>query len=168
MKKRLIRAFNQTLMGEMTALVGPYVLARWRLLAGSAFAVGAATAADVLRPWPLKFVFDYLLEGVNFLPPSVPVIVDPQTTALLGICVLIFVVWMLSSVAAYFGSYLSDRLAEEVVFELRVALFSRAIRTLYASCSGRRGCNGRSPGSPSSAPSGSCSSSTGSSPSLAL
>ena len=128
MKKRLIRAFNQTLMGEMTALVGPYVLARWRLLAGSAFAVGAATAADVLRPWPLKFVFDYLLEGVNFLPPSVPVIVDPQTTALLGICVLIFVVWMLSSIAAYFGSYLSDRLAEEVVFELRVALFSRLQR----------------------------------------
>jgi subfamily B ATP-binding cassette protein MsbA len=47
---------------------------------------------------------------------------------LLTVCALIFVVWMLSSVAAYFGSYLSDRLAEEVVYELRISLFKHLQR----------------------------------------
>jgi len=51
-----------------------------------------------------------------------------RTWLLLAICALVFVIWILSSVAAYFGSYLSDRLAEEIVFELRVALFSHLQR----------------------------------------
>jgi ABC-type multidrug transport system fused ATPase/permease subunit len=129
MTTRLMGRFKHTLLGELSGLVGPYVLVRWRLLVGSTLAVAAATAADILRPWPLKFVFDYLLKDINFLPASVPLPAgDPRTWLLVGICALIFIIWILSSVAAYFGSFLSDRLAEEVVYELRIALFRHVQR----------------------------------------
>ena len=129
MTTRLMRRLKQTFIGELAALVGPYVLARWKLLFGSTLAVITATGADLLRPWPLKFVFDYLLKDVNFLPAGLaPESGDPRTWMLVAVCALILVVWILSSVAAYFGSYLSDRLAEEVAFDLRVALFKHLQR----------------------------------------
>ncbi len=130
MIQSLKRRLKHTLLGELTGLVGPYVVARWRLLVGATAAVLAATGADLLRPWPLKFVFDYLLHDINFLPNSLsaPAGADSRTWMLLAICGLVLVVWMLSSVAAYFGSFLSDRLAEEVVFELRTALFKHLQR----------------------------------------
>ncbi len=129
MTTRLRRRLKQTLLGELGTLVGPYVLARWKLLAGATLSVFAATGADLLRPWPLKFVFDYLLHDISFLPAAVPVPAgDMRTWMLVAICALVLVIWILSSVAAYFGSYLSDRLAEEIVFELRVALFGHLQR----------------------------------------
>jgi ABC-type multidrug transport system fused ATPase/permease subunit len=129
MTTRLMRRFKHTLLGELTTLVGPYVLARWKLLSGATLAVLAATGADLLRPWPLKFVFDYLLHDINFLPAAIPVPGgDERTWMLVAVCGLILVVWILSSLAAYFGTYLSDRLAEEVVYELRVTLFGHLQR----------------------------------------
>ena len=120
MTTRLMRRLKQTFIGELAALVGPYVLARWKLLFGSTLAVITATGADLLRPWPLKFVFDYLLKDVNFLPAGLaPESGDPRTWMLVAVCALILVVWILSSVAAYFGSYLSDRLAEEAEVVVR-------------------------------------------------
>jgi len=129
MTTRLKRAFQQTMLGEFFAVAGPYILKRWNLLVGAAGAVAAATFADILRPWPLKYVFDFLLENKNFLPAYIPVPDgDAQTWGLAAICGLIFFIWILSSVAAYFGSYLSDRLAEEVVFDMRVHLFKHLQR----------------------------------------
>jgi ATP-binding cassette subfamily B protein len=120
---------HRTLLGEVADLVGPYLLARWTMCVGAALAVLAGTAADLLRPWPLKLVFDYLLKdispwGRDFAPP----VGDARTWLLAVVCGLILSMWLLSSVAAYFGDFLSNRLAEEVVFELRVALFGRIQR----------------------------------------
>src|SRR5439155_4535314 len=56
---------HRTLLGEVADLVGPYVAARWTICAGAALAVLAGTAADLLRPWPLKLVFDYLLKDIT-------------------------------------------------------------------------------------------------------
>ena len=124
-----MRPFRHTLLGEIFSLAGPYILKRWRLLAGSTMAVAAATLADILRPWPLKFVFDYLLKDISLLPANMPLPPgDPRDWVLVGICALIFITWILSSVAAYFGSYLSDRLSEEVIYELRIALFRHVQR----------------------------------------
>jgi ABC-type multidrug transport system fused ATPase/permease subunit len=129
MRARLTAYFERTLLGELASLVGPYVVARWRLLAGTALALVSATFADLLRPWPLKLVFDYLLEDQRVLPAGLALPPgDSRTWLLVGICALVLLVWLLSSLTAYFGTYLSDRLAEEVVFELRVALFSHLQR----------------------------------------
>jgi ATP-binding cassette subfamily B protein len=129
MSKLLTRLRHGTLLGEVIDLVGPYVAARWRLCAGAAAAVLAATAADLLKPWPLKLVFDYVLKditlwGGTFQPP----IGDSRTWMLALVCGLILCMWMLGSVAAYCGDFLSNRLAEEVVFEVRVAIFDHIQR----------------------------------------
>ncbi len=120
---------HRTLLGEVADLVGPYVAARWTICAGAALAVLAGTAADLLRPWPLKLVFDYLLKDITlwrggFVPP----VGSSRTWMLAIVCGLILCVWLLASLAAYFGDFLSNRLAEEVVFELRVAIFGHIQR----------------------------------------
>jgi ATP-binding cassette subfamily B protein len=129
MREALNRLRHGTLLGEVADLVGPYVTARWRLCAGAAGAVLAATVADLLKPWPLKLVFDYILKdrtlwGVTFQPP----VGDSRTWMLALVCGLILCMWLLGSVAAYCGDFLSNRLAEEVVFEVRVAIFGHIQR----------------------------------------
>ncbi|PYR34450.1 MAG: ABC transporter ATP-binding protein [Acidobacteria bacterium] len=119
---------GRTMLGEVVELVGPSVLARWKLCAGAALAVLAATVADLLRPWPLKFVFDYLLKDVSLLPGGIVLPLDARTWLLAFVCGLILFTWLLSSLAAYFGDFLSNRLAEELVFELRVGLFGHVQR----------------------------------------
>jgi ATP-binding cassette subfamily B protein len=128
-KRALAGLRHQTLLGEVVDLVGPYVAARWQLFAGAAMALLAGTAVDLLKPWPLKLVFDYVLkdrilwEG-TFHPP----VGDARTWMLAVVCALILCMWLLASLAAYCGDYLSNRLAEEVVFELRVGIFGHIQR----------------------------------------
>jgi ATP-binding cassette, subfamily B, bacterial len=120
---------HRTLLGEVVDLVGPYVAARWRICLGATGAVLAGTAADLLKPWPLKLVFDYVLKDVTlwgrgFEPP----VGDSRTWMLAIVCGVILGAWLLASLAAFFGDFLSSRLAEEVVFELRVAIFGHIQR----------------------------------------
>ena len=120
---------HRTLLGEVADLVGPYVIARWQICVGATAAVLAGTAADLLKPWPLKLVFDYVLKDATpwrgtFEPP----VGDSRTWMLALVCGLILGAWLLASLAAFFGDFLSNRLAEEVVFELRVSIFSHIQR----------------------------------------
>ncbi len=128
-KGTLKRLRHETLLGEVADLVGPYVAARWQICAGAAVAVFAGTAADLLKPWPLKLVFDYVLKDVTlwgrtFEPPFG----DSRAWMVALVCALILGAWGLASLAAFFGDYLSNRLAEEVVFELRVSIFKHIQR----------------------------------------
>jgi ABC-type multidrug transport system fused ATPase/permease subunit len=107
----------------------PYVWARRWVLAGAIGAVLGATAVELLKPWPLAFVFDYLLKDLNFLPAwAIPPIGDPRTWLLGFVCALIILISFMSSVSAYFKDFLLYRLGEEIVFELRVALFGHIQR----------------------------------------
>ena len=120
---------HRSLLGEVVDLVGPYVAERWPICAGAALAVVAGTAADLLRPWPLKLVFDYVLKDLPLWGNRAhPPIFDSRTGMLLIVCSLIMAAWLLASMAAYFGDYLANRLAEEVVFELRTAIFGHVQR----------------------------------------
>ena len=120
---------HRTLLGEVVDLVGPYIAERWPICAGAALAVVAGTAADLLRPWPLKLVFDYVLKDLPLWGNRAhPPIFDSRTWMLLIVCGLIMAAWLLASVAAYLGDYLANRLAEEVVFELRTAIFGHVQR----------------------------------------
>jgi ATP-binding cassette subfamily B protein len=128
-KRALTTLRHRTLLGEVAELVGPYVAARWQIFAGATMALLAGTAVDLLKPWPLKLVFDYVLkdrmlwEG-TFHPPFG----DARTWMLALVCGLILCMWLLASLAAYCGDFLSNRLAEEVVFDLRVAIFGHIQR----------------------------------------
>jgi ABC-type multidrug transport system fused ATPase/permease subunit len=101
------------------------------LVAGSAF--------DLLKPWPLKFVFDYLLKDQPVLPDwLVPPVGDTRTWSLAGICLVILAVWSLSSLASFLREYLLSRLGEEVAFELRVTVFGHIQRLSLAFHDSRR------------------------------
>jgi ATP-binding cassette, subfamily B, bacterial len=129
LRQRLDAIRHRTLIGEVTELVGSYVAARWPICAGAAVAVFAGTAADLLRPWPLKLVFDYVLKDRAIWTSDFQLSGnDTRTWMLVIVCGLILCTWGLASLAAYFGDYLSNRLAEEVVFELRVAIFGHIQR----------------------------------------
>jgi ATP-binding cassette subfamily B protein len=129
MIRRIVKKLtHRTLLGDVIDLVGPYVFARWKICVGATVAVLAGTAADLLKPWPLKLVFDYVLKDVTLWGALQPPVGDSRTWMLVLVCGLILGAWMLASVAAFFGDFLSNRLAEEVVFELRMAIFSRIQR----------------------------------------
>jgi ATP-binding cassette subfamily B protein len=126
--RAMMTLLNRTLFGEVADLVGRYVAARWRICVGAAVAVLAGTAADLLKPWPLKFVFDYVLKDIPLWPAAVNLPGNSRTWMLALVCGLILCAWLLASLSAYFGDFLSNRLAEEVVFELRLAIFSHIQR----------------------------------------
>jgi ATP-binding cassette subfamily B protein len=127
--RRVTHFMPRTLLGDVADLVGPYVLARWKICAGAVVAVLAGTAADLLKPWPLKLVFDYVLKDVTPWHPGVESAVgDSRAWMLAIVCGLILGAGFLASLAAFFGDFLSNRLAEEVVFELRVSIFSHIQR----------------------------------------
>ncbi len=109
--------------------LAPFVLPRWTMLLVAAIALVTGTAFELLKPWPLKFVFDYLLKGLSFLPDwMVPPGTRSATAMLIVVCGLILALAVLSSTAAYFREYLLARVGEEVAFDLRVALFGHIQR----------------------------------------
>ena len=81
---------------------------------------------DIAKPAFLgtRVLKDLPLWGNRAHPP----IFDSRTWMLLIVCGLIMAAWLLASVAAYLGDYLANRLAEEVVFELRTAIFGHVQR----------------------------------------
>ncbi len=104
--------------------MGPLVLQRWSLLLVAALALVAGVGFDLLKPWPLKFVFDNVLKGVTFLPAwAQPAGVSETTWMLVVICAMIVAAAGISSFAAYFREFLLNRIGEELAFELRVKLF---------------------------------------------
>jgi ATP-binding cassette, subfamily B, bacterial len=109
--------------------VGPHLMARGSMVAGAVASLLCVTAAELLKPWPLKFVFDDLLLGRSSIPAGLlPATQDPRAWVLAFVCGLILAIWLLSSVAAYLKEYLLSRLGEEVTFELRLTLFDHIQR----------------------------------------
>jgi ATP-binding cassette, subfamily B, bacterial len=120
---------SKSVLGRTLHYLAPFLLARWKMLVGAVAAVLTGTAVELLKPWPLKFVFDYLLQGASFLPPwAMPPGVDTRTWLLVIVCALIVLVYAGASAFAYLKEYLLNRLGEEVVFELRAALFGHIQR----------------------------------------
>jgi ATP-binding cassette subfamily B protein len=119
--------------------LGPYLVARRMMLGGAVMSLICMTAVEVLKPWPLKFVFDYVLRDRSFLPPwLVPAGGASPSWLLAFVCALILLLWFLSSLAAYLKEYLLSRLGEEVAFELRVTLFGHIQRLSLAFHDSRR------------------------------
>jgi ABC-type multidrug transport system fused ATPase/permease subunit len=132
-------ASTRVLVTTVLHYLAPYLRARWTMLAGAAMALVSVTAVELLKPWPLKFVFDYLLQDRTFLPAwATPAFVDQRTWLLVFVCGLIVSVWLLSSVSAYLKEYLLSRLGEEVAFELRVRVFGHIQRLSLAFHDSRR------------------------------
>jgi ATP-binding cassette, subfamily B, bacterial len=86
-----------------------------------------ATAMELLSPWPIKIVIDYILLAQP-LPPTLawlqPLFVSGTTVALIVVSCAIAAIALLSGGFAYLQTYLSAKVGYEMVYTLRRELFS--------------------------------------------
>ena len=86
-----------------------------------------ATAMELLAPWPIKLVIDYILLAKPLSPPLAwlqPLFASGATVALAVFSCSIAVIALLSGGFAYLQTYLSAKVGYEMVYTLRRELFS--------------------------------------------
>jgi subfamily B ATP-binding cassette protein MsbA len=121
---------------NLPRLLRPY----WPLLAAAFAAMLVESAADLLEPWPLKVVFDYVL-GTKHMPDwlarwwpsgaSRIAILDAAALAVIAIA-------LLGAVASYTEKYLSTTVGKRVGYDLRHLLYHHVQRLSLAFYEGRQ------------------------------
>ncbi|OLC54925.1 MAG: hypothetical protein AUH92_03210 [Acidobacteria bacterium 13_1_40CM_4_69_4] len=113
-------------------LFGPHVL-RYRLeLMGALVCLIGSIAMDIVQPWPLKLVFDYVLpvkKHKHALPEALASALpgDPASLLLLA-CLAVVVIAVLSGLLDYGQNLLAAQVAHKVIFRIRRDLFSHVQR----------------------------------------
>jgi len=120
---------------SLRSIIGLCLLQSWRQILSAMFCVLASTALALALPWPVKFVFDYVL----FAKP-VPAEISPwapwlshgsiEALAILaasGVLMTLFI-----AVFAYYQLYVTSRIGAEIIYRLRTAMFDH-LQTLSLS-----------------------------------
>ena len=111
---------------SLTRLLRPY----WKLLAISFAAMLVTGAADVLEPWPLKVIFDYVL-GSKRLPAWLSGWVlggDDRMAVLNTAAVAVVAIAVMGAVGSYTEKYLSTTVGKRVGYDLRHLLYHHVQR----------------------------------------
>ena len=109
--------------------LAPFILPRWKLLLVAGLALLTFVVFELMKPWPLKFVFDYVVKNVSFLPEWAKVSwLGAGEGGLVFVCLMIVATAAISSFAAFLREFLLNRVGEELAFEIRVKLFSHVQR----------------------------------------
>src|SRR5919202_4952626 len=109
---------------KITRLLRPY----WRQLAVAFVAILAESATDLLEPWPLKVVFDYVF-GAKPMPGWLERLVG-STAGLSKFAVLNFaalaviLIAAVSAVSTYAEKYLPTSVGQRVMHDLRHTLYN--------------------------------------------
>lgn len=102
----------------------------WKLLAIAFIAMLFEGGADLLEPWPLKVIFDYVL-GTKRIPSWLqPWIAsaDSRLTVLNIAAIAVVVIAAVGAVSTYVEKYLSTTVAKRVGYELRHLLYHHVQR----------------------------------------
>jgi ATP-binding cassette subfamily B protein len=109
-------------------LVRAVVRRNWAALGGAGVSTVLLTVADLLQPWPLKWVIDSVLAGrsgaFDFSTR------DVRTLALIAVAVV--GIALLNALATYTGELWLRRAGERVAHELRVAMYGHLQRLSLA------------------------------------
>jgi subfamily B ATP-binding cassette protein MsbA len=110
---------------NLVRLLAPY----WRLLAVAFAAMLATSAADLLEPWPLKVIFDYVL-GAKRMPAWLASVIDTgnRTTILDLAAVAVVVIAVVGAISSYTNDYLSATVGKHVGYDLRRLLYHHVQR----------------------------------------
>jgi ATP-binding cassette, subfamily B, bacterial len=117
-------------------LLRPY----WHLLAIAFVAMLVTGAADLLEPWPLKMVFDYVL-GTKQPPAWLPNWFrdgGSRTAMLTTASIMLVVVAVVGAVSSYTQKYLSTTVGKRVGYDLRHMLYHHIQRLSLAFYESRR------------------------------
>jgi ATP-binding cassette subfamily B protein len=108
---------------EILAYFWPDIRPHYQLLIISAIALVADIVLRVLEPWPLKFVFDYVLINNNQLI-NIPFIANLQPITLLTISALsVMILTGLRALAAYFSTVTLATVGSRVMAKVRDNLY---------------------------------------------
>jgi subfamily B ATP-binding cassette protein MsbA len=111
---------------NLARLLRPY----WRLLALAFAAMLVQAAADLLEPWPLKVIFDYVL-GSKPMPAWLSAWMPAGATpiaVLKAAAASVIVIAIVGAVGAYTEKYLSTAVAKRVGYDLRHMLYHHVQR----------------------------------------
>ncbi|MFQ5639871.1 MAG: ABC transporter ATP-binding protein [bacterium] len=121
------RSRNDTL-----AFITENLKAHRRAFGSIVFLTLGAIIAELLRPWPLKFVIDYLIEGKSgrssfglALPAP---LTDSVTPFLVFIASAILLIAVADGFITYYSTYLRKKMGGEIITRLRSRLFSHVQR----------------------------------------
>jgi subfamily B ATP-binding cassette protein MsbA len=100
----------------------------WKLLAVAFIAMLVQSVADLLEPWPLKIVFDYVL-GTKRMPPWLAEWMPGDTLAVLNVAAAaVITIAIIGALSSYTEKYLSTTVAKRVGYELRHMLYHHVQR----------------------------------------
>ena len=102
----------------------------WKLLAVAFAAMVVQSAADLLEPWPLKVIFDYVLGSKpmpGWLAEQMPA--DGDALAVLRIAAIaVIVIAVVGAISSFTEKYLATTVAKRVGYELRHMLYHHVQR----------------------------------------
>jgi ATP-binding cassette subfamily B protein len=122
-QKRERRRFRQVVFG--------YLRGAKMSLALAALGTLGVTATDLLRPWPLKLIFDYVLLGKplpSYLSFFEGILGGGRVALLAMMAVAIVLIALLSGAFTYLQVYITSRIGNELVYTLRRVLFAHLQR----------------------------------------
>jgi subfamily B ATP-binding cassette protein MsbA len=110
---------------SITHLLRPH----WKLLAIAFGAMIIESAVNLLEPWPLKVIFDYVL-GAKHVPSWLAAIVDGRDRlAVLNVAAMAVVaIAIVGAITAYTQKYLTTTVAKRVGYDLRHILYHHVQR----------------------------------------
>jgi ATP-binding cassette, subfamily B, bacterial len=108
---------------KITYLLRPH----WKLLTIAFIAVLGETATDLLEPWPLKIVFDYVL-GTKKMPQWMAGVLSStlgrDKVAILNFAVFsVVIIAIVGAISTYVEKYLTTSVGQWVMHDLRRALY---------------------------------------------
>ena len=109
---------------------GPQLRPHRRTLLLAGICTLAATAMALLRPWPIKLIFDVILvpqTKAGFLE-HVPLLGGSTETLLAGIALSILLIAVLAGLARYGQKFLTNSVGQKVVADIRRQLFNHIQR----------------------------------------
>ena len=117
-----------------TLRIGDLLRPHWRALAAGFVAVLGEGAADLLQPWPLKIVFDSVLQarpshGHGWLNHQVMALTNGDPLAVLKLAaVAALAIAVFGALCSYAEKYLTTSVGQWVMHELRLTLYSHIQR----------------------------------------
>ena len=103
----------------------------WKALSLAFVAVLGVSITDLLEPWPLKLVFDYLLKAKplpDWLIPITSTFGNDKVSLLNFAAISLVVIALLSALSSYTEKYLTSSVGQWVVHDLRRTLYSHIQR----------------------------------------
>src|ERR1051326_6468504 len=88
----------------------------------------AATGLNLLKPWPLKIIVDWVIprfqQGAHVRWPTGPSWIQDPRMVVLGLCLALVLVQVLWGVCNYVSNYLFVKIGLQALLDLRTELYA--------------------------------------------